>query len=182
MCAAGREEAGNGAFLALAHNGRHCSGKLALDRAQVIAVAAGYAHTCALTSQGAVKCWGSNSVGQLGNGSTANALTPVGVSGLAPGVEAISAGAYHTCALTAQGAVLCWGMNSEGQLGNNSTFSPPQPVAVTGLPAGIAEIAAGGAHTCALTKQGAVWCWGDGRVGQNGDLSAALSAIPVAVQ
>ena len=87
----------------------------------VVMVTAGRNHTCALTSVGGVKCWGSNLSGQLGDNSTTQRLTAVGVSGLTSGIIAISAGADHTCALTSGGGVKCWGYNAYGELGDNST-------------------------------------------------------------
>jgi alpha-tubulin suppressor-like RCC1 family protein len=135
----------------------------------VTAVAAGHGHTCALTTGGGVKCWGYNEYGELGNGTTAAAVTPVNVTGLTAGVAAIAAGAHHTCALTSGGGVKCWGENSAGQLGNGTTTDARTPVDVTGLTAGVAAIVAGGGHTCALTTGGSVKCWGSNEWGQIGN-------------
>ena len=99
----------------------------------VAAITAGYEHTCALTTVGAVTCWGGDSNGQLGNGTITNSGIPVAVSGLGGGVAAITAGDYHACALTTAGAVMCWGDNASGQLGNGTTTDSDIPVAVSGL-------------------------------------------------
>lgn len=117
------------------------------------ALAAGYHHTCALTG-GGVKCWGSNDSGQLGNGTTTDSSTPVDVAGLGNGVRAIAAGGGHTCALTAGGGVKCWGGNSAGQLGSGINTDSNVPVDVLGLEGGVTALAAGGAHTCAVTSGG----------------------------
>ena len=137
--------------------------------AGVVAIAAGGYHTCALTASGGVLCWGYNAYGQLGNGTTTDSLVPTAVTGLSSGVSAISAGDEHTCALTNAGAVLCWGDNHSGQLGNGATANSSVPVPVAGLSSGAAAIAAGSAHTCALSGAGNVLCWGFNSSGGSGD-------------
>jgi alpha-tubulin suppressor-like RCC1 family protein len=89
----------------------------------VRAIATEWNHTCALTAAGGVKCWGSNLYGQLGDNTTIQRLTPVDVSGLESGVAAVTVGSGRTCALTTAGGVKCWGDNSAGQLGDNTTSS-----------------------------------------------------------
>jgi hypothetical protein len=106
----------------------------------VSAVAAGDAHTCALTTSGGVQCWGDNQYGQLGNNSTTESHVPVAVTGLSSGVSALAAGGDHTCALTTAGGVQCWGDNANGQLGNDSTTNSDVPVAVMGLSSGVSAI------------------------------------------
>jgi alpha-tubulin suppressor-like RCC1 family protein len=138
----------------------------------VAAVVAGDYHTCALTTAGAVQCWGWNSYGQGGANPPYFLLTPQPVAGLSSGVIAIAAGSEHTCALTAAGAVKCWGRNQDGQLGNGTTTDTDAsaPVQVTGLTSGVVAIGAGYGHTCAATSAGAVMCWGwdsSGEIGPN---------------
>jgi alpha-tubulin suppressor-like RCC1 family protein len=149
----------------------------------VLAIAAGGYHSCALTTGGGVWCWGYNGDGELGNGGTNNSSTPVSVSGLASGVRAIAAGAggFHTCALTSAGAVLCWGFNATGQLGNSTNTSSRTPVPVSGLSGGVTAITAGGYHTCALMTGRAAYCWGYNGDGELGNGTTNRASLPVAV-
>ena len=126
-------------------------------------------HSCALTTKGAVKCWGYNAEGELGDNTMVNSATPVLVHGLRRGVKQISSGSYSTCALTRKGAVRCWGHNGEGELGNNTTTRSTRPVPTSGLNKGIKAIAVGDVHGCALTRSGVVKCWGSNRFGALGD-------------
>ncbi|MBU6154809.1 MAG: putative Ig domain-containing protein, partial [Bdellovibrionales bacterium] len=141
-------------------------------------IAAGGAHTCAIQN-GAVLCWGDNSLGQLGDGTTTNSAIPVQVPGLDSNVTSLAAGAYHTCAIQ-NGALKCWGDNSSGQLGDGTTTDRLTPVAVPGLDSNVTSLAAGYYHTCAI-QNGALKCWGGNYAGQLGDGTTTNSAIPVQV-
>ncbi|HVY39747.1 MAG TPA: RCC1 repeat-containing protein [Polyangia bacterium] len=147
----------------------------------VHAVATGLSHTCALSDAG-LSCWGSNSQGQLGTdtGTSAAPVTaPVPVPLVASPV-AIAAGAQHTCAVRSTGAVLCWGQNGTGQLGEGSMSSLAEPVPVTGLDTGLA-VTAGTTFSCARTTDGAVFCWGDDHDGELGTGRGVTARRPVAL-
>jgi len=133
-------------------------------------VEVGGAHACALTSSGAVHCWGDDARDQLGGGAPVPGLPPV---------RALSAGEQHTCAVAATGEVWCWGGNAQGQLGRDETSAtlPPGPVVFLQDAVGIA---AGGFHSCAVRRGGEVVCWGDNLNGQLGDGSRTRSSVVVA--
>ena len=143
-------------------------------------IALGSAHTCGLTSTGIAYCWGRNSEGQLGDGSTTDQPLPVAVSG-GHTFSMIAAGAGHTCGLTSAGAAYCWGFNMFGQLGDSSAPIHLLPVAVSG---GLtfSTIAAGAGHTCGVASGTfAAWCWGYNGNGQLGDGTTTDHHVPVAV-
>lgn len=164
----------------------------------VIAIAAGDAHVCALLNSGSVKCWGSNTRGQLGDGSTTNSSTPVQVTGLTSGVVRVDAGLETTCAITSVGRALCWGnnqtygaglvttdTNSDGEL--DPVLTPSQ---VTGLSSGVLAVSVSGertsstassTHACAVLQYGDVVCWGSNSHGQLGTTVVGNTATPQSV-
>ncbi|MCA2958794.1 MAG: hypothetical protein IOD12_00985 [Silvanigrellales bacterium] len=147
----------------------------------VVMLSAGESHTCALLQTGAVKCWGKNDFGQLGNGDVAvtESGIPLEVMGLSD-VASLSAGSHHTCALMqTTGEVKCWGRNDFLNLGDGTGENSSTPVDVPGL-TGIARIAAGGSHTCAVTQTGGVKCWGSGLENQIG-AEMPIASTPVDV-
>lgn len=147
-------------------------------------VAAGLEHTCALNAGRRVYCWGANRFGQLGIGNTEGRIVPTLVAALGSGVQAIAAGATHTCAINRAGRAMCWGRNDLGQLGTGAQDNlSTLPVRVAGLPAGMRAIAAGGEHACVIDHQGQARCWGRGASGQLGDgLAAPVATRPVRVR
>jgi len=149
------------------------------DNLRVTASAVGGSHGCALRASGVVVCWGANTSGQLGDGSTMARRQPVDVRSLAD-ARAIAAGDSHTCAIRAGGAVVCWGEGDLGRLGDGGTTDRPTPVAVPGVTNATA-LAAGAGHTCAVRTDATVACWGSNNRGQLGDASMATRVSPVAV-
>ena len=145
----------------------------------VAALAAGGYHSCALMPDATARCWGRNTRGQLGDGSSLQwSSTPVPVSGLATAV-AISGGFYHTCALLQDGTVQCWGDNDSGQIGNTLAYSSV-PMTVAGISNAVG-VSAGAYHTCALLADGTARCWGRNSNGQLGNGATTNSSSPVPV-
>jgi len=129
----------------------------------VSAIAGGEFFTCALTMAGGVKCWGDNTFGQLGDGTTSPRYTPYDVPTFPSGVKAIATGYNSTCVLTSSSGVKCWGYNVNGELGRGTKSTQEfAPADVKGLTSGVTGISAGLGQACALLSGGGVLCWGKG--------------------
>lgn len=144
-------------------------------------IEAGSHQTCGLTSAGSAYCWGSTRLSPFDIVIPVSKASPAAVAG---GISfaTLSSGGSHTCGLTADGAAYCWGENAAGQLGvGESVTTSATPLPVNG---GLtfASISAGESHTCAVARNGHLYCWGwnfDNQLG-NG-IPTALSSTPTAV-
>lgn len=144
------------------------------------AISRGATHACGVTSDGAAYCWGDNTNGDLGDGSTDASTIPVPVTGGLT-FKAVSAGVYHTCGLTTHGAIYCWGNDHNGELGNGSTsYNNPSPVLVSSDSSFI-TVGAGYQYSCGVTRSGAAYCWGRNSDGELGDGNLTSSSLPVLV-
>ncbi len=149
-------------------------------------------HTLALKSDGTVWAWGYNNLGQLGDGSAIQSITPVQVKGVGgtgflTGIISIAAGGNSSYALKSDGTVWAWGNNSNGQLGDGTVTSSSTPVQVkgpggTGVLNGIIAIAGNNRHILALKSDGTVWGWGYNFNGQLGDNTITDRSTPVQVK
>ena len=156
----------------------------ALATAQAVAalalrqVSTGGRHTCGVATDNRAYCWGGNTYGQLGIGSTLDRSRPVAVArGLR--FTQVSAGSHHTCGVTTDSSIYCWGLNDNGQLGNSSLTPRVRPVLVKG---GLrfTQVDAGDFHTCAVTTENRAYCWGNNR-GELGDGTTSDRLRPAAV-
>lgn len=142
--------------------------------------------TCASDDEGQMYCWGDNSKGQFGDGTTNDSAQAVAVdssTGLS-NVKAFSVGDDHTCAVIKGGTAFCWGANDRGQLGNGTTqpFLVPQSVQVPEDPTfSFGSVSAGGSGTCSYGGGGVVKCWGSGEAGQLGTGSTLDTPNPTTV-
>jgi hypothetical protein len=144
-------------------------------------IAAGEKHTCGTTPGGGGYCWGDNAEGALGNGATANSSRPVSLPNDRAVFTGITAGVGHTCATSTGGQGYCWGLNNLGQIGDNTLGTNRRsPVALDGGRTFI-NISAGNGHTCGVTNDNQVYCWGSNVNGQLGDGTTADKQIPFLV-
>ncbi|MGD0274251.1 MAG: hypothetical protein ABSB96_11045, partial [Gaiellaceae bacterium] len=157
--------------------------------ADVVQLSAGAQFACAVRSAatgGKVYCWGAGWQGRLGNGDTSDHYSPVEVNTIANAGE-VKAGDSHACAVrSSDHSVWCWGYNSNGQLGDNSTSERHTPVQVhgegdVGLLTNVDQVSVGGFHSCAVLSDHSVYCWGAGGNGELGNGSLVESHYPVPV-
>ena len=145
-------------------------------------VAAGNDHTCALDAVGRVFCWGDNTYGQLGDGTTTTRTTPTEVTGLGGVAVRVATNDFHTCAVLEDGSVRCWGRNQDGQLGDGSEIQRASPVTVIGVVDAV-EVTVGRRLTCGRRRAGELFCVGRGEHGQRGDGTTDYAvSVPRAVR
>lgn len=145
-------------------------------------ISAGSHHNCALAGSAETFCWGRNNFGQLGNNTTTNSATPVKVlygSFSLIGGELIASSDSHTCVMMT-GRLFCWGLNTNGQLGDGTTTNRSSAVAINAVGA-VTQLALGSAHSCALRADGTLRCWGGNGSGQLGNGTTTQSLTPVTV-
>jgi hypothetical protein len=140
-------------------------------------VSVGNGHICGVTTSNAAYCWGSNGLGQLGDSTNQQRLTPTLVAGNHSFIQ-ISAGYLaNSCGVTSSHAAYCWGNNTTGQLGDSTGNHQNAPSPVAGGHAFVA-VSAGREHACGLTTADAVLCWGDNGGGQLGDGTSGVRIVP----
>ena len=148
-----------------------------LNLGALASLSAGFEIACAATAHGALFCWGLKPPGIEPPEDTA---FPLPVPG-APSLVAVSAGHKHACGTTADDRVYCWGRNTGGQLGDGTLTDRHAPMPVSGDTRFRQVSAESGGHTCALTGEGAAYCWGQSRFGELGDSTIGVQSAPVAV-
>lgn len=144
-----------------------------------IAVSAGGAHACVVQADGSVWCWGSNTFGQLGDGTRVDRPRAARVPGINDAVQVVTGGEF-TCARRRVGGVSCWGRNWFGELGTSQPRVATAPQSVPEVD-DAASLAAGHAHACALRRGGGVVCWGENSMRQASPTTTALQVAPIAV-
>jgi alpha-tubulin suppressor-like RCC1 family protein len=145
-------------------------------------VSTGDEHTCARTAAGTATCWGRNTSGQLGDGTTTDRRNPVLVGGMHAFSFVSAVGYAQSCGVATGGAAYCWGMNLNGKLGDGTIEDRSSPAAVQGG-LSFASINSGFFHACGLTSSAAAYCWGynnTGQLGNGGPLEGSATPVPVA--
>ncbi|QLY26452.1 hypothetical protein [Bdellovibrio sp. KM01] len=142
-------------------------------------VALGRTHSCALMSDNSVRCWGHNTYGGIGDGTTKFKDTAVTVSS-GTSFKSVAVGLDHSCAVTTGGDLYCWGRNTNSQIGDNTVTQRTSPVLID---SGVAYsmVSAGESHSCGITSTNKLRCWGLGDMGQIGQGTTATQAVPLEI-
>lgn len=156
--------------------GLHTPTSTVVNLNTAVKIVAGIRSVCAILSNQKAKCWGDNSTYAIGDGTTTNRLVPTNPTGLSTGVKSVGVGALHSCAIMTAGNIKCWGNNSSGGVGNNTTTNASTPTNISSAHSDFIEVSASSglfqSHTCALRSNGQAMCWG-----QNGSMSTLYGAI-----
>jgi alpha-tubulin suppressor-like RCC1 family protein len=145
------------------------------------AVSSGEHFTCAIRTDDTMRCWGQNGDGQLGRNNTTGVLLPSALTATGGWDTAtwksVDAGQWHVCAVRSDDTIRCWGNNSDGQIGDNSTTDRLVPTAING--GGVWQRVSGGStYTCGITTVGAISCWGSALDGQLGNNNTFYNNVP----
>lgn len=163
-----------------ATGGSGTGGSMSIATGNVQLIANGDLSTCALLNNNTVKCWGLNSKGQLGDGTTTNRSTPTLVSGISNATKLGTSG-WHTCAILSDTTIKCWGQNDYQQLGSAAGANSSVPVVVPSVSNAIGLALGGGGHTCALISDGSIKCWGRCAEQQCGASASSINTPPTTV-
>jgi alpha-tubulin suppressor-like RCC1 family protein len=144
-------------------------------------VSVGVQHTAAVRTNGSLWAWGNNGGGRLGDNTIVSKSSPVSVVGGFTDWCHVSAGGGFTAAIRTNGTLWTWGLNSQGQLGDNTAVSRSSPVSVVGGFTDWCQVSAGSSHTAALRTTGSLWTWGCNGAGQLGDNTVVAKSSPVSV-
>ena len=152
------------------------------------AISLGTSHTCAILDDDSLRCWGNNTYGQMGAGTTTRGHPPTAVDlGVGRTAKAVNPGEWRTCAILDDDSLVCWGFNNKGQLGDGTTTNRHAPTLVNlGAGRSARAIRFGGttnanAHTCAILDDDSLVCWGSNNTGQLGDGTTTDRHEPTAV-
>jgi len=143
-----------------------------------LSIAANGDHSCAIRDDNSLWCWGSNATGQIGNGSTENALIPTLIAS-DTAWDKISLGTDHSCGIKNNGSLWCWGDNSHSQLGDEETTASHIPKLISSE--GWSEVSLGNQFSCAINTDNSLWCWGSNNSNQVGNGLTIDASIPTAI-
>jgi alpha-tubulin suppressor-like RCC1 family protein len=149
---------------------------------KVLQVSTGWDHTCVIIQDNSLQCWGYNIFGTLGDGTTVSKTMPTEVS--IEGGEAVMqvvTGGLHTCALSVDGMLYCWGYNNDGQLGDGTSTNKLVPQKIIVNNGKKIKKVASMFHTCVISDDDTVWCWGNNLYGQIGDGTTTNRFVPTKI-